>query len=423
MELFVKENIQYKIKILEKNQVGLEGVNEPVTGAVNEPVTGAVNEPVTGAVNEPVAGAVIEPVTGAVNKPVTGAVIEPVTGAVNEPVTGAVNEPVAGAVNEPVTGAVIEPVAGTVNEPVTGAVNEPLSDPSNFLQQNINNNFKIIKAYTEDINLYNLIYKKEQQLDVPTLDVPIVIFIVPYRDRETEKDIFNEKMTNIMENYPNGYYKIFYIQQNFEKPFNRGAMKNIGFLMVKNKYPNNYKNITIVFNDIDTTPVNKETIPDYSTSRGIVKHFYGYNFVLGGIVSILAGDFEIINGFPNYYSWGFEDNELNDRVKEKGFIIDRSVFYHISDNINILQIKQSHIRVVNSGEFDRFIRKVREGINTIHNLIYVIDETTGIVDVKNFQTTHNVNESLNKDFNTLKGSIPFRTGYSARKKCRMNLVL
>ena len=226
-----------------------------------------------------------------------------------------------------------------------------------------------------------------------------------------------------MENYPQGYYKIYYIQQNHEKPFNRGAMKNIGFLMVKNKYPYDYKNITLVFNDVDTVPVAKTTIPDYSTKRGIVKHYYGYRHVLGGIVSILAGDFEAINGFPNYYSWGFEDNEINDRFIKNKYTIDRSVFYPITDNINIIQLKQPPIRITNSGEFDRFIRKVNEGINTIYNLTFVTDEETGIVDVKHFRTRHEVNESLNKEFNTAVSKRPFNTGYSAKKRCRMNLVI
>jgi len=328
-------------------------------------------------------------------------------------------EPVMEPVIEPVIEPVMEPMAmEPVVEPVTEPVVEPVVGPTDFLLKKTSDDFKIITSNKEDINLYNLIYKKPKPLDIP-----VVIFIVPYRDREMEKNFFKQNMEKILEDYPDGYYKIYYIQQNFEKPFNRGAMKNIGFLMVKNKYPSNYKNITIVFNDVDTTPVNKTTIPNYSTSRGIIKHFYGYDYVLGGIVSILAGDFEVINGFPNYYSWGFEDNELNDRAKQRGFIIDRSVFYHISDSTNILQLKQSPNRVINSGEFDRFIRKVNEGINTIYELIYDINELTGIVDVKSFKTNYNINESLNTNFNTSTGNIPFRIGYSAKKRCKMNLVI
>jgi hypothetical protein len=311
-----------------------------------------------------------------------------------------------------------------LQEPVGEPIDEPVGKPLEEPDTNNNIEFQIVKPNTEPVDIYSLLLKPNTLLYTPPpLTIPVVIFIVPYRDREKEKEFFKEKMATIMQDYPIGYYKIYYIQQNFDKPFNRGAMKNIGFLMVKTKYPNNYKNITLVFNDVDTMPVNKTTIPNYSTQRGVIKHFYGYNYVLGGIVSILGGDFELINGFPNYYSWGFEDNELNNRVKQKGLIVDRSVFYQIWDSANIIQLKQSPNRVVNSGEFDRYIRKVNEGINTIYDLLFSVNETTGLVDVKQFQTKYNVNESLNKDFDTGKSKYPFRTGYSAKKRCRMNMII
>ena len=44
-------------------------------------------------------------------------------------------------------------------------------------------------------------------------------------------------MKYILEDISNEDYKIFYVKQCDNRPFNRGALKNIGFIAVKNKYP------------------------------------------------------------------------------------------------------------------------------------------------------------------------------------------
>ena len=93
-------------------------------------------------------------------------------------------------------------------------------------------------------------------------DVPKLIFIVPYRDREEHYRIFTETMNKYLTvDNPQGPYKILYIHQMDKRGFNRGAMKNIGFLVVKRAYPNDYQNITLVFNDIDSMPAKDAGIP------------------------------------------------------------------------------------------------------------------------------------------------------------------
>ena len=82
--------------------------------------------------------------------------------------------------------------------------------------------------------------------------VPKIVFIVPYKNRKYHKIHFEIYMKYILEDIPTNNYEIFFVYQKDNRPFNRGAMKNIGFLAIKNKYPNDYQNITFVFNDIDT---------------------------------------------------------------------------------------------------------------------------------------------------------------------------
>ena len=83
------------------------------------------------------------------------------------------------------------------------------------------------------------------------MEPPKLIFIVPYRDRDQHYKFFKTHMNTILENID---HRILYIHQNDKRSFNRGALKNIGFMIVKDIYPNNYQNITLVFNDIDTMP-------------------------------------------------------------------------------------------------------------------------------------------------------------------------
>jgi hypothetical protein len=224
--------------------------------------------------------------------------------------------------------------------------------------------------------------------------IPDVVILVPYRDRKQHYEIFSQKMT---------YYTfpIYYIHQLDNKPFNRGAMKNIGFLMIKEMYPKDYKNITLVFNDIDS--ISPKPL-DLQTESGIIKHFYGFNFTLGGIVSITAGDFEKLNGFPNLWSWGYEDNALNQRAKRNNITIDRSVFYKITDR-NFIRLKEVNTREVNHDDYIAYKRNT-EGIHNIKNLEYVIGKNR-FVNVSNFSTGRDPNYNKYKIHDLKNGNIVF----------------
>ena len=85
--------------------------------------------------------------------------------------------------------------------------------------------------------------------------IPNIIFIVPYRNRHQHKFFFSNYIKSIMdESNLKEKYEVYFSHQCDARTFNRGATKNIGFLAMKEKYPNDYKNITFIFNDIDTIP-------------------------------------------------------------------------------------------------------------------------------------------------------------------------
>jgi len=201
--------------------------------------------------------------------------------------------------------------------------------------------------------------------------IPKIIFIVPYRDRIAEKLHFSVYMKYIMEDYDKNDYEIYYSHQMDSRPFNRGATKNIGFLVMKKKYPNDYKNITFVFNDIDSVPIKKNMF-NYITTSGVVKHFYGFTFTLGGIFSIVGSDFEKCNGFPNNWGWGLEDNAMNDRALLNEFIINREQFYPRNSKA-VLHLYETAERVINNKEPDNYLKKnLNDNLINLHDISYII---------------------------------------------------
>ena len=241
------------------------------------------------------------------------------------------------------------------------------------------------------------------------------IFIVPYRDRLEHLYFFQQYLPFVLpdinnnndnnNNNTNIDYEVYFAHQKDTRPFNRGAMKNIGFLAIKNKYPNHYKKFTFIFNDVDVLPYTKN-IFDYKTADNIINHYYGYTNCLGGSFAIKGKDFERINGFPNLWSYGFEDTIIQTRalsVLDKSIRIERDNFYEIG-NKKVLQLFDGLNRLISKNPTNiLFENHKNDGIssiinnNNIRNLKYnIVSETPCqdkhsmvdffMIDVENFTT-------------------------------------
>tara|TARA_B100000900_G_scaffold406992_1_gene418944 strand:+ start:2409 stop:3137 length:729 start_codon:yes stop_codon:yes gene_type:complete len=214
----------------------------------------------------------------------------------------------------------------------------------------------------------------------------MLIFIVPYRDRENQKDFFLRHMKeHILKDFKDGVdYKIMIIHQKDKRLFNRGAMRNIGYMVHKKENKDSYMKDTLIFNDIDTMPYKKNYL-NYEVNEGEVKHYYGTIGTLGGIVSIKPKDFEKLNGYPNYWAWGGEDNMLLERVRQHKIKVNRSQFHYSLDN-NIIQLNHGNKRLVNCN--NKLDMREENGISTISNLSY---ECNGdIIDITNFKTKNEI---------------------------------
>lgn len=233
--------------------------------------------------------------------------------------------------------------------------------------------------------------------------VPKMVFIVPYRDRILQKDFFMRHMKYILEDIPEEEYQIFFAHQCDTRDFNRGAMKNCGFLAVKEMYPNNYKDITLVFNDVDTLPYVKNFF-DYRTKTGTVKHYYGFVFALGGIVSITGHDFELVGGYPNFWGWGYEDNMLQKRVLANKLEIDRNNFVPILDK-NMIHLSDGKMRTIHRNEYTTHFRNnTGEGFQSIIDLQYKIDGT--MINIMKFSTGRQPN-AMDRKYRDLSKGHPF----------------
>lgn len=186
------------------------------------------------------------------------------------------------------------------------------------------------------------------------------IVIVPYRDRFEHLTFFQTYLPTVLSEY-----ELMVVHQKDARPFNRGAMKNIGFLAVKQKYPDEYRDATLIFQDVDIMPY-KNGIFDYEAQHGVVHHFYGYESCLSACFAIKGADFEKSNGFPNLWEWGVEDYMMQDRVLKSGCRIDRTHFYPVGSR-QVLQFFDGMNRTLSTLDVNQIKTKHSvDGLSTLN---------------------------------------------------------
>jgi hypothetical protein len=169
-------------------------------------------------------------------------------------------------------------------------------------------------------------------------------FIIPYRNRKEHLDELIRRYTDVLKNKEIDV-EFFIMHQMNPKEFNRGAMKNIGFLEVSKKRPDGL----FIFHDVDVFPVSWELIK-YDTKPGSFRRpiYNGFEGNLGLVCSCWKEDFEKTNGFPNYWGWGIEDVTLYNRALKNGINIDESNMVNYRDEKKV--INPNHNRDLISGK-------------------------------------------------------------------------
>ena len=221
---------------------------------------------------------------------------------------------------------------------------------------------------------------------------PKVVIIIPARDRNNEKIVVSSIYKN------SSQLKVIFVNQNWDLPFNKGALLNIGYLEVKKIFPHAYQNITFVFHDVDVIPfpeISLQLLLDrFKTVHGTIKHLYGFQHSLGGVFSITGADYEKVGGFANLYGWHMEDVIFQDRAITQNLVIDRSIPYFVDiDHGGTTLNLSTHIpfnieyRIYFLSEWERDIET--DNISTLTS--YAVQNEGSNIFVTAFTTAHSIN--------------------------------
>ena len=184
-----------------------------------------------------------------------------------------------------------------------------------------NKYFKWIAVCEKDLstlpNIFTYLIKED----------PNCVFLIPYRNRKENLDCTVIGLNKYIKE-KNIQADIFVIEQNEYGNWNKGCTVNIGFLLLKSHYD------FFIFNDADTIPDSNVNF-NFARNNEVI-HIYGYDYCLGGIFSCHKNTFVKINGYGNnFFNWGREDRELEDRCKRNGVVINR---------VNQIKINQKGIQ-------------------------------------------------------------------------------
>jgi beta-1,4-galactosyltransferase 1 len=201
-------------------------------------------------------------------------------------------------------------------------------------------------------------------------------FIIPYRNRKEHLDEFIRRFTEMLKDkdIDAQFYIIHQINSN---EFNRGALKNIGFLEFLKVRPDGL----FIFHDVDTLPTYWGSIK-YEAKPGEIRHSVGEkNHNLGTICSFWKNEFEKVNGFPNYWGWGIEDVTIWYRAKKLNITIDETNISDLNDSKKVYNpkhyrdVKKEYASANKNTELHQIEMKTNNPYNGLSNIEYEVLST------------------------------------------------
>ena len=158
--------------------------------------------------------------------------------------------------------------------------------------------------------------------------------IVPYRNRRTH---LNHFVTSIKNHFSKSKidYELIIVEQSDDKPFNRGALLNIGVRKAKE-----LECTYVALHDVDMLPLDVDysfvdrpthLATNFKSSHHKEQKRIIFDEYFGGVTLFPIDDYYHINGYSNkYWGWGYEDDDLLWRCKENFFDFNKKLIPTIS---------------------------------------------------------------------------------------------
>ena len=198
--------------------------------------------------------------------------------------------------------------------------------------------------------------------------------IVPYRDRRKQLDIFIPHMDSFLKDKGIDY-QIIVAEQRDDRPFNRGKLCNVVFNTVKDDFD------YFCFHDVNLLPLTDDS--DYSYPKKpthlasiVDDEFIPYEEFIGGVFLINKEHFEQINGFcDEYWGWGYEDDDLLERMRAKNIPLDSFVDISSTSKNERYSFNQVYL-------YNNFVKKELDTIK-FHDTCIEIEPTDSIDNLTN----------------------------------------
>ena len=119
--------------------------------------------------------------------------------------------------------------------------------------------------------------------------------------------------------------RVLVVEQGCARPFNRGALLNIGVLLTECKDSD-----SVCLHDVDLLP-HADLLPEYTrelcatAARHLATKYTRYEGpdFLGGVLMMQCGVYKKVNGHANdFWGWGGEDNDMRERLRVHGLHVE-----------------------------------------------------------------------------------------------------